>query len=263
LDDVGHVIGPDLAALTDKSPASMLTAILDPNRAVEAKFVNYVALTDDGLTFSGMLASETGNSVTLVAQEGKQQVLLRGEIETLESTGKSLMPEGMEKDLSEQALADIIAYVSSQGPPRKQFEGNSPGIITPDEDGSLQLTAANAEIYGSTLVFEPRYQNLGFWQSNDDRAQWLIEAPVAGRYQVELEWACDPGTAGNALAIQAGGAKLAVKVTGTDSWDDYRRAGIGVIELKAGRQAVVVRPEGSLQGPLMDLRRLTLTPASE
>ena len=35
LEGVGNAIGPDLAALTDRSPEAMLIAILDPNRAVE------------------------------------------------------------------------------------------------------------------------------------------------------------------------------------------------------------------------------------
>ena len=40
---VGHEVGPNLASLTDYSPQALLTAMLDPNRAVEAKFLDYVA----------------------------------------------------------------------------------------------------------------------------------------------------------------------------------------------------------------------------
>ena len=47
LGSVGHAIGPDLTALTDKSPQSLLVAILDPNKAVEAKFISYTAVTAD------------------------------------------------------------------------------------------------------------------------------------------------------------------------------------------------------------------------
>src|SRR5205085_421909 len=45
LGDVGHAVGPDLASVGDKSPQGLLVAILDPNRVVEARYVNYLALT--------------------------------------------------------------------------------------------------------------------------------------------------------------------------------------------------------------------------
>ena len=58
-----------------------------------------------------MLSIETGSSVTLLAAEGKSESVLRTEIEELRSTGKSLMPDGLEKDMSHQDLADVIEYV--------------------------------------------------------------------------------------------------------------------------------------------------------
>src|SRR5262249_51222050 len=94
LDGIGHAVGPDLASLGDKSPPSLLIAILDPNRAVEARYVNYMALTKGGQTYTGVLASETGNSITLLGPEGRQQVILRTELEELISSNKSVMPEG-------------------------------------------------------------------------------------------------------------------------------------------------------------------------
>jgi putative membrane-bound dehydrogenase-like protein len=110
---VGQDVGPDLASVGDKSVQGLLTAILDPNRAVEARYINYQAVTKAGLTYAGILASETSTSITLVAADGKKHQLLRNELDELASTGKSMMPEGLEKDLSPQDLADIIAHVRS------------------------------------------------------------------------------------------------------------------------------------------------------
>src|SRR5205085_1366553 len=62
----GKDVGPDLASLADKSTDTLLVAILDPNRAVEARYVNYLAETKNGLALSGVLTSETGSSITLV-----------------------------------------------------------------------------------------------------------------------------------------------------------------------------------------------------
>ncbi|MEQ9411797.1 MAG: c-type cytochrome [Fuerstiella sp.] len=114
LDDVGHDIGPNLRSLSDRRPSSLLTSILDPSASVDGKFVTYIAVTDDGRTFAGMIASETGNSLTLVEQENKKRVILRTQLEEIRSTGKSLMPEGLEKNMTPQDFADVISYIRTR-----------------------------------------------------------------------------------------------------------------------------------------------------
>jgi putative heme-binding domain-containing protein len=108
----GQEVGPNLAALTDRSPQGLLTSILDPSRSVEGRFANYVAQTGDGRIVSGLLV-EGGSSVTLVGQEGRRETVLRSDLAELRNTGKSLMPDGLEKDLSQQDLADLVLYLQS------------------------------------------------------------------------------------------------------------------------------------------------------
>jgi putative heme-binding domain-containing protein len=110
-DGIGSEVGPDLAALTNKSTASLLTAVLDPNRDVDGRYVSYLAELADGRTVSGVLVGESGASVTLREQEGKEHVILRADLEALRSTGKSAMPEGLEKDMTPQELADVMAFL--------------------------------------------------------------------------------------------------------------------------------------------------------
>jgi len=114
LDDVGHDIGPNLRSLTDSKTSSLLTSILNPSAAVDEKFVTYVVLTDDGRIFTGMIASETANRITLVEKENKQHVILRNQIEEIRSTGLSLMPDGLEKNITHQDFADLIFYIRTK-----------------------------------------------------------------------------------------------------------------------------------------------------
>ncbi len=109
--DEGRELGANLTALKDRSSPALLTAILDPNRAVEAKFQNYNAVTQDGRIFSGMVVSQTASSVTLAQPDGKQEVILRADLDEFVNTGHSFMPEGLEKDLNLQDLADIFAFL--------------------------------------------------------------------------------------------------------------------------------------------------------
>lgn len=122
LEGLGHVVGPDLAALSDKSSKTLLLAILDPSRSIDARYLNYVAVTDEGRAYSGILVQESGASITLKAADGKEQVILRNSLEEMQSSGKSMMPDGLEKELTPQKMADLLAYVA--GPNRKlQTEG--------------------------------------------------------------------------------------------------------------------------------------------
>jgi hypothetical protein len=58
-----------------------------------------------------MVSSETASSVTLRRAESASDTVLRVDIEELKSTGLSIMPEGMEKSIDVQGMADIISYV--------------------------------------------------------------------------------------------------------------------------------------------------------
>jgi putative heme-binding domain-containing protein len=257
---VGNDVGADLVALTDKSPKSLLTAILDPNQAVEAKFVEYQAVTSAGLTYRGMLATETGAAITLIAADGKRHDIVRAELEVLRSTGKSLMPEGLEKDLSPKDMADVIAYVATIGPPPKPFLGNEPKLVRTAADGSLKLRAAEARIYGPKIIFEQQYKNLGFWQSDQDRAVWNIEVTKAGKYDVTFDYACQNDNAGTRFVLSVGNAKLTGKVAGTGTWDDYKQVKIGQIDLPAGPSSLVVRSIGEVSRAMIDLRTIVLRP---
>lgn len=263
LGEVGHAVGPDLTALSDRSPVAMLTHVLDPNRAVEAKFLSYTLITTDGRTFNGMLASETSTSVTLLAQENKQHVVLRSEIDELAASGKSLMPDGVEKDLSPQSMADLFAYLATLGPPRKQFAGNKPEVVEPFNDGSLRLFATQCEIFGRTVVFEEKYRNLGYWQSENDQAVWTMNVTQPGRYAVTLDYACDDGSAGNAFQVELGSQRLSSQITGTGSWDNYRRLKVGDLDLTAGIHRLTFRSQGPVRGALIDLRDVKLAPAEK
>lgn len=110
---IGNDVGAKLAALQNKSTDFLLTAILDPNRAAEAKYTAYSVATVDGRVLSGMIIEETATSLTLAKADGTRDAILRVDLDSLAATGKSFMPEGLEKDLNPQELADVISFVQT------------------------------------------------------------------------------------------------------------------------------------------------------
>ena len=256
----GNAAGPDLASLGDKTPRALLTAILNPNKAVEDRFVIYSVTTKTGAGIAGMITGESANSITLMDLTGQARQLLRTDIATLSSLGRSLMPEGLELVLSDQDLADLVAHINATGTPPKRQPGNTPALVETGNDGVLLLTASSAEIYGDTLVFEERYGNLGFWLSPNDKAAWTLDAKTAGEYEVHFDWARDGSRASNHLRLQIGSADLLAPVESTGSWDDYRESKLGTIRLEKGKQRAVVRSTGELDGFLFDLKSIRLVP---
>jgi putative heme-binding domain-containing protein len=89
----------------------ILLSIVDPNREVSPEFVEYAIALDDGRVVTGLVAVETPASVTLRGREGAEQTILRHNFAEIAGTGKSLMPEGLEKTITVPEMADLITYV--------------------------------------------------------------------------------------------------------------------------------------------------------
>jgi putative heme-binding domain-containing protein len=114
LKDEGNAIGPDLGMMSDKPVSDFLIAILDPNRSIEARYVNYTALLKNEREISGIIVTETANSITLKNSSSPEETVLRSDLQDLRSSGLSLMPEGLENAFKPQDLADLISYLKSR-----------------------------------------------------------------------------------------------------------------------------------------------------
>jgi putative heme-binding domain-containing protein len=118
-ENAGVDVGPNLATITNRTAEDLLVHILDPNREVAPPYLNYNVALADGRVLSGIIADESANALVLKRAEGASDVVPRSQIETVSSTGQSLMPEGLEKGLEAQDFADLIAYlrgIQASGP---------------------------------------------------------------------------------------------------------------------------------------------------
>ncbi len=113
IDEVGINVAADISDSSSKTAQQYLTDIIDPNRAIDANYVSYLLITENGQSFSGILATETATSITLKQAEGKMLTIRRNEIAELTSNGTSFMPEGMEKEIPHQDMADLIAFIKN------------------------------------------------------------------------------------------------------------------------------------------------------
>lgn len=112
----GLEVGPDLGMVADKPIDWLLTAIFDPNAAIEDRFKTQTLKLKAGGEMAGIISAETANNVVLRLPGGADFPVLRADIESQKASGRSLMPEGLETLLKPQDVADLIAYLRSAQP---------------------------------------------------------------------------------------------------------------------------------------------------
>jgi putative heme-binding domain-containing protein len=113
LGDVGQEVGPNLETVREWTGEAVLTAILDPNRQTEPKYVAYTATTNAGETIYGVVASESGGAVTMKGLDGKEHPVLRSDLKSLVSSNRTLMPDGFESSMTKQQMADLLEYLKA------------------------------------------------------------------------------------------------------------------------------------------------------
>lgn len=168
------------------------------------------------------------------------------------------VPSAIDGDLTGEELEGLLGHLKRRGIEPKTFDKNQPRVVQPANDGSLQLTAAAAQVYGSTLVYEPKYGNLGYWESSDDWAVWEFTTTTPGEFSIVMDYACADETADNKYLMTIDDREFSGRVEGTGSWDNYQKARMGRIHLEQGTHRLLFRAEGQPDAYLIDLRKIEL-----
>jgi putative membrane-bound dehydrogenase-like protein len=108
---IGQNVGPSIASIGTKTASELLIGILDPNREVDPRYLNYTATLLDERTTSGIIAAESPTAITLRRSDGQGETILRSQILELRSTKLSLMPEGLEEKITPAEMADLLAFL--------------------------------------------------------------------------------------------------------------------------------------------------------
>ncbi len=107
----GH-IGPDLTKVAAiRTDRDLLEAIVFPSASFVRGFEPYVVTTKKGQTFAGVIRRETAEALVLATGPATEARILRTEVEEIEPGKVSIMPEGLDTQLTRQELADLIAYL--------------------------------------------------------------------------------------------------------------------------------------------------------
>ena len=109
--NTGHAVGPDLTGLRNQPAEALLLHIIVPNREVYAQYTMYEVDTKETETFAGLLAADTPEQLTLKLPLGLTKTIPRKTIKSVRTSAKSLMPDQLENTMTQQELADLLAFL--------------------------------------------------------------------------------------------------------------------------------------------------------
>jgi putative membrane-bound dehydrogenase-like protein len=115
--DDGGQTGPNLTGYERSNLEFLLLAIVDPSAAIREEFTNYQVVTIDGRVLTGLIDEQTATTVTLRGANNQQTLLNRDDIDVLQATPASIMPDGLVEKLTDSELRDLFAYLMARTPP--------------------------------------------------------------------------------------------------------------------------------------------------
>jgi putative heme-binding domain-containing protein len=121
----GGATGPDLTQLAGRFTYKDVTeSILDPSKVVSDLYRGVIIETADGKTYNGRVVSDAPDSLTILTDPedpSKLVTVKKKDIETKVQSPQSLMPKDLLKQLNQDEVLDLMAYLLSRGNQRDQI----------------------------------------------------------------------------------------------------------------------------------------------
>lgn len=114
LDGKGERIGPDLSkAGAVRTRRDLLEAVVFPSATFARNFEPFLIKTKDGKVVTGIITQETPSGLVMFTNERTEVRLARADIAKMTPGTISIMPQGLETQLSASEFADLLAYMQS------------------------------------------------------------------------------------------------------------------------------------------------------
>jgi putative heme-binding domain-containing protein len=112
----GGNVGPDLTSYKRDDVPQMLLNVINPSAEIREGFESSVIVAKSGRMVTGIVAEKDARVVVVRTAEGQQIVLPRDEVESIDVSGISMMPEGLLEGMTDQQVCDLFAYLRSGQP---------------------------------------------------------------------------------------------------------------------------------------------------
>jgi putative heme-binding domain-containing protein len=110
----GHIVGPDLTGIRNQPKDVLLLHIVVPEYEIMPIYTCYNVDTKSGQSYTGIMTADTPGSITLRMAQGAEQQIQRSDIESMRTSRLSLMPQELEKAMTRQEMADLLAFLKAE-----------------------------------------------------------------------------------------------------------------------------------------------------
>ena len=107
----GTAYGPDLGTIRNRRPESIMSDILNPNQSIADGYDIWSMELIAGETIQGLIATETPSALTIRNYGGQETVIARQNIKSLKALGMSVMPAGLENQITPEDMANLLAFL--------------------------------------------------------------------------------------------------------------------------------------------------------
>ena len=112
----GSFIGPDLTTYNRNDIGNLLANVINPSAEIREGFENYKILTDDGRLLTGFIVDQDNQVMEIRGSDGQSVTVPKDEIEDMSVQEKSLMPDGLLTELTDQQVRDLFAFIRISQP---------------------------------------------------------------------------------------------------------------------------------------------------
>jgi putative membrane-bound dehydrogenase-like protein len=110
----GGRVGPELSKIGQiRSGRDLLESIVFPSASFVRGYEPYLIRTKDGAILDGLIARETAEAIFLVQADRTERRVARSSIEAIRQGKVSIMPQGLDLQISREELRDLIAFLLS------------------------------------------------------------------------------------------------------------------------------------------------------
>ncbi|MBA4190781.1 MAG: dehydrogenase [Planctomycetaceae bacterium] len=109
---VGGLVGPDLTRVGGtRTERDLLEAIVFPSASFVRSYEPVRVVTTDDRTFNGILKKDAPDEIIIVVAADKEERVARADVASITPSAVSLMPSGLDQQLTPQDLADLVAFL--------------------------------------------------------------------------------------------------------------------------------------------------------
>ena len=113
----GNEVGPNITSNGRGSYEQLLVSVFNPSLVIGDAYKSVTIRTKDDEIITGLLVEKTENRVVVKVQGGKEQIVAVDDIDEFKQDSKSLMPEGLENQMTPQEMADLFALLTLEQKP--------------------------------------------------------------------------------------------------------------------------------------------------